>query len=185
MSTNNSTDPSEDKSQRQILREGGYDNVPSFMNSYGMTIHNDDDVQEAKEILRRFDEYDKAYANNTTPENDKPDTTDDFDTGPESPGGVRIPDGECSDDEDEEGDEDNGCVIEGNCSYFEWGLDVPEFEGYPTFSDDEEGHGPDQSYDDAPDYGDDADYENYDEDCKTGWGLSGALEVGSLAIVIF
>ncbi|KAL4790053.1 hypothetical protein BDV19DRAFT_394452 [Aspergillus venezuelensis] len=163
MSTNITSEPSENKSQYQILKEGGYDNLPIFMNSYGMSIHNDEDVQEAKEILRRFDENDRAYANNTTPENDKPDTGDDFDIDPESPGGVRIPNSECSDDEDEEVDKDNGCVIEGNGSYFEWGVDEPEFEGYPVFSD-EEGYGPDQGYNDAPDYGDDADYENYDED---------------------
>ncbi|KAL4956764.1 hypothetical protein BDW69DRAFT_181328 [Aspergillus filifer] len=164
MSHNTNTDPSKDKSQYQILKEGGYDNLPNFMNSHGMSIGNDGDVQEAKQILRRFDEYDGAYANNTTTENDRPDTTDDLDTGPESSGGVRIPDSECSDDEDEDLDEDNGCVVEGDYSYFEWGVDEPVFEGYPAFSDDEEGYGHDEDYDDAPDYGDDADYENHDED---------------------
>ena len=40
-----------DKSNYQLLKEGGYDNMHRFMLSYGLKPYNDEDYQEAKLIL--------------------------------------------------------------------------------------------------------------------------------------
>ncbi|KAL4943179.1 hypothetical protein BDV06DRAFT_221519 [Aspergillus oleicola] len=160
MTSNNTPDtpqPPEEKSQYQILKEGGYNDLPSFMHSYGLKMHNDEDIQEAKEILRRFDEYDRAYPNDKTLEDEKPQINEDDETGPDSPGGVRIPYEDHLRDDDDDLNEEVGCPVEGDFSHFEWGVDEPEFEGYPAFSDDGEGYGYNQGDDDA-------DYDNYGED---------------------
>lgn len=49
---NSSTDIApKDQSQRQFLKECGYDGMQHFMLSYGLKMWNDDDLEEAKAIL--------------------------------------------------------------------------------------------------------------------------------------
>jgi len=54
--------PPSEKSDYQILKEGGYSGMKGMMDSYGLKLYNDDDVQEAKEILKGFRAIDQqAY----------------------------------------------------------------------------------------------------------------------------
>ncbi|KAL4880849.1 hypothetical protein BJY04DRAFT_190151 [Aspergillus karnatakaensis] len=94
-------------------------------------MHNDDDVQEAKAILDAFADHDKARAIENAHDSDS------FHS-PYSPHavpnlcspGVRI----CNEVARDYGTADR---VKGPNSYFEWGVDEPEFEGNPAFSDDE------------------------------------------------
>jgi hypothetical protein len=47
------------KSDATILREGGWGDMNSFMLSYNLRIHNDDDVQEARQILEGYRQQDQ------------------------------------------------------------------------------------------------------------------------------
>ncbi|KAL4915105.1 hypothetical protein BDW62DRAFT_203961 [Aspergillus aurantiobrunneus] len=170
MSSQNNTDssshPPEDKGQRQILKEGGYDNFQHFMLSHDSRMHNDEDVQHGKEILSRYEEFDRAYANHKSSENDKICETNgayDSDSDQDSSSGVRIGYCEVVESDEDDSDGENGCPVEGAYSHYEWGVDDPQFEGYPAFSDDEEGHNSDQG-----DYDDEADYDDGDCD-EEGW----------------
>ncbi|KAL4934632.1 uncharacterized protein BDV17DRAFT_11467 [Aspergillus undulatus] len=156
--------PSEGKSQNGIVREGGYGNLPGFMNSHSLKMHNDDDVPEAKEIIRRFDEYDRASANDKTTENEKPPINEDYDSDPDSLYGVPISSYGTEDDDEDDSDDGNGCPVSGDHGRFEWGVDEPEFEGYPAFSDDEEGYGSDQAGYGGADYGDGGGYGDNGDD---------------------
>ena len=42
---------SQPKSQNQLIKDAGFDNMDRFMKSYGLKMHDHDDVQEAKDIL--------------------------------------------------------------------------------------------------------------------------------------
>jgi hypothetical protein len=61
MPSNTNTQPDQ-KSDKQILKEGGYTGMNHFMQSYGLKIWNDDDVQEAKEIIKGFRAIDEQNA---------------------------------------------------------------------------------------------------------------------------
>lgn len=50
----------QDKSDYSILKDGGYSNMNHFMQSYGLSMHKDDDVQEAKSIIEGFRQVDQA-----------------------------------------------------------------------------------------------------------------------------
>jgi hypothetical protein len=133
------------------------------MQSHSLSIHNDDDVQHAKDILARFQEYDRPS------ENDKPSNMNqnyDSDSDSGSSRGVPIGFIEVAEDGEDDSDEESGCRVDGPYSHFEWGLDESEFEGYPVFSDDEDGYNSDQEgHCDGPDDGDDMGYANDGE----GW----------------
>ncbi|KAJ0425930.1 hypothetical protein BJY00DRAFT_274025 [Aspergillus carlsbadensis] len=121
------------------------------MDSQNLRMHKDQDVQLAKEILSRFDESDRApaHANNQTTTHE-PEAGSNRDPTPESdrPSDMYLSHdvfGEDDDDDDdydnEEGDDlDEDATVERGYSHFEWGVDEPEFEGYPEFSDDEAGY---------------------------------------------
>jgi hypothetical protein len=106
-------------------------------------------VQLAKGILSHFDEYNRADANNqtTTHEHDAgSNSNSDPDSGRPSDVslahyvfGEDFDDDDDDDEEDEEDDEDEEDTSERGYSHFEWGVDEPEFEGYPEFLDDEAG----------------------------------------------
>jgi hypothetical protein len=49
-----------DKSDYRILKDGGFSNMNQFMQSYGLKMHNDDDIQEAKGIIEGFRQVDQA-----------------------------------------------------------------------------------------------------------------------------
>ncbi|KAL3467628.1 hypothetical protein BJX64DRAFT_283549 [Aspergillus heterothallicus] len=155
---NHSNTPKE-KSQNQVIKEGGYENSKHFMDCHNLRLYEDDDVQLAKVILSRFNEYDRAHANNdaheaNTGSSSDPDAHSDADLDDYSTAA-----GIGDDDDDLDGEE----TVEGHYSYFEWGVDEPEFEGHPSFSDDEADY---DDHDDPvdDDYGDDGDYEVGDED---------------------
>ncbi|CZR60126.1 uncharacterized protein PAC_10021 [Phialocephala subalpina] len=48
-----------DKSDYQYLKEGGWKDMNHFMLSYNLRMYKDDDVQEAKSILKAFKEGDQ------------------------------------------------------------------------------------------------------------------------------
>ncbi|KAL2830934.1 hypothetical protein BJY01DRAFT_254497 [Aspergillus pseudoustus] len=156
MSSKDSPKPShslKNKSQNQVLKEEGYENFKHFMDSHNLRLYNDDDVQVAKQILSRFDEFDRADANcqagvgsNANSDSNSKHSSDIY-LFPEA--AAR------SDDEDD--------PVERAYSHFEWGVDEPEFEGYPAYSDDEAGY---DDHDDPvyDDYGDDGYYEGDEED---------------------
>ncbi|KAL2824867.1 hypothetical protein BDW59DRAFT_162063 [Aspergillus cavernicola] len=165
MSSKSTSIPPEENTQYQVLKEGGYNHMQGFMH---LGMHNDDDVQEAKEILGRFEEYDRAHADGKTGETDtESDSSSDSDSSSKScveHGAVAEYD---EDDEDNEDDSDGetSYPVEGEYAHFEWGLDEPEFEGYPARSDSEQEydfhHGDhhdepaDEDYGDCNDDGDD------------------------------
>ncbi|KAL5342367.1 hypothetical protein BJX70DRAFT_318806 [Aspergillus crustosus] len=160
--------PPEEKSHYQILKEGGYDNVLHFMNSHLLEMFNDDDVQEAKAILDCFAERDRIHANGNAQENNKAYSSV-LGSEMSSPGVCLCGDEVARNDREAESGE-------GAYSYFEWGADEPEFEGYPVFSDDEGDDGSNQcwhneasgqDYYENEDYGDQRDqrdHEDYEED---------------------
>ncbi|CEN62643.1 hypothetical protein ASPCAL09275 [Aspergillus calidoustus] len=128
------------------------------MDSQNLRMHEDQDVQLAKEILTRFDENDRAHANNQTTTHE-PDAGLNGDSIPDSdrPSDIRLfleGVGDDDQDDDNEDDSDEEDTVERGYSHFEWGVDEPEFEGYPEFSDDEAG------YDDQDDSGHDDDGED-------------------------
>ncbi|KAL4737980.1 hypothetical protein BDV11DRAFT_144296 [Aspergillus similis] len=154
--------------------------LQQFMHSYNLKMHNDDDIQLGKEILSRFEEHnrtcadDMSHTNNVSFENDKPTEgkTEAYDSDSDSdpPSGVHLGYYETRDDDDEAASDEEGCRLDTAYSYSEWGVDEPEFEGYPAFSDDEEEVGQD-GWSNEADYGEDADdgYDGYDgHDCE-GW----------------
>jgi hypothetical protein len=51
--------PPNEKSNYRIVKEGGWDNMEHMMLSYGLKLYNDDDIQEAKQIIEKFREYDQ------------------------------------------------------------------------------------------------------------------------------
>ena len=60
-SNNSSNPPSSDrKSDYQMVKDAGFDNVNHMMQSYGLKMHNHEDVQEAKAILDGFRKIDEA-----------------------------------------------------------------------------------------------------------------------------
>lgn len=174
MSSQNTTNPSsfppEEQSQYQVLKEGGFDSFQHFMQSHGVKMHDDDDVQHAKEILSRYEEYDRTSTHNRPSENDNPSSINqtygsDSDSG--SSRGVPIGFIEVVEDDEDDSDEESGCPVDGPYdSHFEWGVDEPEFEGYPVFSDEEDGCNSDrEDYYHGPDDDDDMDY----ADDREGW----------------
>jgi len=48
------------KSDYQIIKDGGFRDMKHFMESYGLRMHDDDDLQEAKAILQMMRENDAA-----------------------------------------------------------------------------------------------------------------------------
>ncbi|KAL4873734.1 glycosyl hydrolase [Aspergillus spectabilis] len=160
--------PPEEKSDYQTPKEGGYDSMQHFMHTHLLKMHNDDDVQEAKAILECSAEHDRIYANENAQENNRAyDSSSDSDI---SSCGVRICGGEVV---QGNGEAD---TVEGAYSYFEWGVDEPEFEGYALFSDDEDGYlsGKYWNYEAVCEYyrDDDGDNEDFGEyntrDCDEG-----------------
>lgn len=151
MSSQNTINPSsfppEEKSLHQVLKESGYDNLQHFMQSHNLRIHDDGDVQRAKAILSRLQEYDRTSTHDRHSENDNPaNSNQNYDSDSESESesdsgssrGVPLGFIEDVEDDDDDADEESGCRVDGPYSHFEWGLDEPEFEGYPVFSDDED-----------------------------------------------
>lgn len=49
----------QDKSNNQILKEGGFSDMKHMMDSYGLKMYEDDDVQEAKRIVEGFRQVDQ------------------------------------------------------------------------------------------------------------------------------
>jgi hypothetical protein len=158
-----STTPSEGKIQYQVIKAGGYDSSKHFMESYNLRLYNDDDVQLAK-ILSHSDEHNRANANDQTCEIDSYSNSDS-----DSSCDAHVGHHEVVWDDEGDSDEEEGSYAEGAYSYHEWGLDEPEFEGHPAYSDSEEGYDSDQGGRvDEPvfeDYSEDEDY-TCDED---GW----------------
>ncbi|KAL4780852.1 hypothetical protein BJX76DRAFT_336792 [Aspergillus varians] len=155
--TTPSSYPLDEKSQCQVPKEGGYDNFQHFMQSHKLKMQKDDDAQQAQEIFSCYEDKDRVCANDKSSEHDKPhETSKAYDSNSDSDSGfscgVRIrPCKGVDDDEDDSGGE-KGCPIDGALSFFEWGVDEPEFEGYPVFSDEEEGYNSyDEGCDDEPD----------------------------------
>ncbi|KAL5002560.1 hypothetical protein BDV10DRAFT_181286 [Aspergillus recurvatus] len=140
--------------------------------SQNLNMHNDDDIQLRKENLSRQEERNRACADDTSHmdheslENDKPPEVNaeayDSDSDSDPPSGVHLGYYDATDDDEADSD-DEGCRLDAAYSYSEWGVDEPEFEGYPAFSDEEEAFGQDDWSDEA-DYGDDGDgrYDGYD-----------------------
>ncbi|RDW76665.1 uncharacterized protein DSM5745_06657 [Aspergillus mulundensis] len=169
--TANTPNEPEERSYYRILKEGGYRNFQHFMHSHELKMHDNDDIQMGKEILRRYEENDRAHADdrgharNKSPENDKPTETNinphDSDSDSDPPSGVRL--GYCApgDDDDDNSDEE-GCRLDAPYNHFEWGLDEPDLEGYPAFSDDEAAFGQDGDDDEVND--DDDGGNGYEED---------------------
>lgn len=117
------------------------------MQSHNLRIHDDGDVQRAKAILSRLQEYDRTSTHDRHSENDNPaNSNQNYDSDSESESesdsgssrGVPLGFIEDVEDDDDDADEESGCRVDGPYSHFEWGLDEPEFEGYPVFSDDED-----------------------------------------------
>jgi hypothetical protein len=51
-----------DRSDHAVLQQGGWEDRDKFMLSYGLKMHNDDDVQEGKAILQAYKDHDqRAY----------------------------------------------------------------------------------------------------------------------------
>ncbi|KAL2813679.1 hypothetical protein BJX63DRAFT_431801 [Aspergillus granulosus] len=171
MSSGNTTNPSyppEDKSQYHAAREGDHKGVFKCLDSQNLRLNSDDDLQRAKEIFSRFNEYGRAHTDNHTQEyiaglDSNPGSDSDLD----GASGVRpvYNIAADSDDDDDDDDSDEEGPVDRAYSHFEWGVDEPEFEGYPEYSDDEAGY--DSDYDD-PVYDDDDDgddrYNNDDEE---------------------
>ncbi|KAL4900305.1 hypothetical protein BDW74DRAFT_182854 [Aspergillus multicolor] len=163
--TTKNPDQPEEQSYYGSLKDGGYNNFQHFMHSHNLKMHSDDDIQMGKEILRCYQENDRAYAHdsvhtkNQSSENEKPTESNanpyDSDSDSDPPSGVRIgyP---APEDNDEDDSGEKGCRLDAPDNHCEWGLDEPEFEGYPVFSDDEEGFGQGGDYDGHD--GHDADY---------------------------
>jgi hypothetical protein len=53
----------QNKSHNQILKEGGYSGMNHFMLTYGLKMHDDGDVQEAKRIIEGFRQIDQRDYN--------------------------------------------------------------------------------------------------------------------------
>ncbi|KAL6236935.1 hypothetical protein BDW75DRAFT_238727 [Aspergillus navahoensis] len=134
-------------------------------------MHNDDAIQLGKWDLSRNEEHSRACAANTNHTNheslekDKPTepSTEAYDLDPDS-GPPWLLRGQRRRRGNEEAfSDDEGFCLDATYSYFEWGVDEPEFEGNPAFSDDEEGFGQDDWSDEAG-CGDDGDdgYNGYD-----------------------
>ncbi|KAL4816291.1 hypothetical protein BDW67DRAFT_184788 [Aspergillus spinulosporus] len=169
----------------KTVEDGGFENFQHFMHSYNLRMYNDDDIQLGKEILRRYEENNTTYADDTSHtnhksfENDKPNEANteayDSDSDSDPPSGVHLGYYEAREDYDDDDDEEadsgeEGCRLDAAYSYSEWGVDEPEFEGYPTLSDDEDAFCQD-GWSNEADYGEDADegYNGYDgHDCE-GW----------------
>ncbi|KAL4978394.1 hypothetical protein BDW66DRAFT_149230 [Aspergillus desertorum] len=160
-----------ENSYNKVMKEGGYDNFQQFMHSHNLKMYDDDDIQLGKEILSRYEEHDRARADDrshtshVSPEN-KPTETNtevyDSDSDSDSPSGVRL--GYYEDGDNDEADSDDaGCRLDAANSYFDWGVDEPEFEDYPAFSDGEEGFGQ-GNWNDEVDYGDGGDYGDHGRD---------------------
>ena len=60
--SNSTSDPtnSPEKSNNQIIKEAGFTGMHGMMLSYGLKMYNDDDVQEAKQIVAGFRALDKG-----------------------------------------------------------------------------------------------------------------------------
>lgn len=56
--TNSNTNTNTQMSFNQMVKNAGFSNFNEFMLSYGLKMYNDDDVQEAKAILRALYELD-------------------------------------------------------------------------------------------------------------------------------
>lgn len=158
--------PPSEKSKYQVIKEGGWKNFQDFMLSHNLRMYNDDDVQYAKHLVDCYRELDEA-ADEQPAENNKPWEASngayhhDSNADPE----YQRVEGNTREvvEYGEESEDGNGYYVEGPYSYFEWGLDEPEFEAYPVFSDDENEYGPEYGNDAGQDY---YDYENdgYDDD---------------------
>ena len=48
-----------DRSMSQKLKATGFKDMPSFMNSYGLKIYNQEDVEEARSIMDAFTQRDQ------------------------------------------------------------------------------------------------------------------------------
>ena len=46
------TDKSKIKNTTAAAKDAGYDSFPDFLHAYGLRLHNDEDVQEGRAILR-------------------------------------------------------------------------------------------------------------------------------------
>ncbi|KAL4768541.1 hypothetical protein BDW60DRAFT_225588 [Aspergillus nidulans var. acristatus] len=162
------------KSYYKTVKEGGFENFQHFMQSHNLKMYNDDDIQLGKEILRRYEEHnrtcadDTSHTNHASFENDKPTEANaeayDSDSDSDPPSGVHLGYYETrEDDEDDAASGEEGCRLDAVYSHSEWGVDEPEFECYPAFSDDEEAFGQD-GWSNEADYGEDtADgYDGYD-----------------------
>lgn len=58
-SSNPGSSASQSKSDNRLLKDCGYRNMKHFMDSYGLKISDDDDLAEAKEILKGFRKIDE------------------------------------------------------------------------------------------------------------------------------
>ncbi|KAL5049709.1 hypothetical protein BDW71DRAFT_204409 [Aspergillus fruticulosus] len=134
-----------------------------------LKMHDDDAIQLRTENISRYEEHNRACADDTSHTNheplkhDKPTDANeeayDSDSDSDPPSGVHLGYYKVREDDEAESD-DEGCRLDAAYSYFEWGVDEPEFEGHPAFSDDEGGFGQDDWSGEA-DYGDDGD-DGYD-----------------------
>jgi len=58
-SKNTSSVQPKDRSDSSFHKEGGWGNMQNFAQSYGLKIHNDEDLEEAKAIRDAYREYDQ------------------------------------------------------------------------------------------------------------------------------